>query len=272
MDFEIKRNQLLNEEKKKYIKAELDIAYEFSKLIINEFQDFIKAIVLFGSTARKNNTKGDIDVLIILDDISIEFNKAIVQGYRILTESIVSKVSKRLHITTMRLSNYWEYVRAGDPIAINILREGIGIMDTGIFNPMKILLHQGRIRPSKESVINYISRSELALKSSQHHILAACVDLYWAVIDSAESALMKINEIPPGPAYVYRLIEEKFVRTGIMEKKYSIILQEFYHLNKSILHNEITHISGDQYSKYYINAEEFVKQMKRIIQNEENKK
>ncbi len=268
MDFSIKKNLLIKEQEKKYNKQEVDITYQFSKLMAKEFQNFIKAIVLFGSTARRNNTKGDIDVLIIIDDISVQFDKGIVQGYRILTEKIISMVSPRLHITTMRLTNFWEYIRAGDPIAVNILREGISILDSGIFTPLKVLLYQGRIKPSQESIINYISRSQYSINSAKNHILAACIDLYWAVIDSAESALMKINEIPPGPSHVHNLIEKRFVQTGIIDKRFSIVLHELYHLNKSIEHHEITYITGDQYSKYYHQAKEFVEEMRRIVEKE----
>lgn len=266
MDLNIKKNPLITKEKEKFLKDELDIAYKFSASIKKEMQDFIKAIVLFGSTARKRNNSGDIDLLIIIDDLNVEFNKAIVQGYRILTQNIIQKISNRLHITTMRLTNFWEYVRAGDPIAVNILRDGIAIIDAGIFNSVKLLLYKGKIKPSKESITNYISRSQYSLMSSKHHLLAACIDLYWSVVDAAESALMKVNEIPPGPSHVHNLIDKRFVNTGIIEMKYSLILQEFYHLNKAIEHNEIKEITGEQYSKYYDKAEDFVECMKKLIE------
>ena len=265
MDFDIKKNPLIKKEENQFLKEELDIAYKFSAIIKKEMQDFIKAIVLFGSTARKREDSQDIDILIIVDDLSIEFNKAIVQGYRIITQNVIQKVSKKLHITTMRLTNFWEYIRAGDPIAVNILRDGVAILDSGIFNPVKLLLYQGRIKPSKESITNYISRSEYSLMSSKQHLLAACIDLYWAVIDAAESALMKVNEIPPGPSHVHNLIDKRFVNTGLIERKYSLIIQELYHLNKAIEHKEIKEITGEQFSKYYYEAEDFVNCMKKLI-------
>ncbi len=269
MDFNIKKNPIIEKQEKECSKQDLDIAYQFSKLMIGEFQDFVKSIVLFGSTARKSNKKGDIDILIIVDDVLVTFDKAIVQGYRVLTQSIVQKVSNRLHITTMRLTNLWEYIKAGDPIAVNILRDGIAIKDAGFFTPLKLLLYQGKIKPSKESIVNYISRSEYSLLSSKNHILAGCIDLYWAVIDAAEAALMKVNEIPPGPSHVHNLIEQKFVKTGKIEKKYSLMLHEFYHLNKAIEHKEITYMPIEQYDKYLNNAQDFVECMRKIIDSPE---
>ena len=268
MDFTIKKkNPIIEEQKKKIDKKDFDVAYEFSKLMIKEFQDFIKAIVLFGSTSRKDKTKADIDILVILDDVQIQFSRPVIQGYRVLTEKIIEKVSKRLHITNMRLTNFWEYIRAGDPIAVNILRDGIPIIDTGIFTPLKLLLYQGKIKPSKASINNYIDRSTYSILSSKNHILAACIDLYWAVIDAAEATLMKIGDVPPGPGHVHNLIEERFVKTGKIEKRYSLILHELYHLNKAIEHKEITYVPAHQYQKYMHNAEDFVECMQKIINN-----
>jgi len=266
LDFNIKKNPLIKKEEEQFLKDELDIAYNFSLLIKKEMQDFIKSIVLFGSTARKRKDSKDIDILIIIDDLSVEFNKAIIQGYRIISQNIIQKVSNRLHVTSMRLTNFWEYVRSGDPIAVNILRDGVAIVDSGIFNPVKLLLYQGRIKPSQESITNYISRAQYSIISAKNHLLAACIDLYWAAIDAAESALMKVNEIPPGPSHVHNLIDKRFVNTGIIEKNYSIILQELYHLNKAIEHKEIKEITGEQFSKYCHNTEEFVKCMRNLIE------
>ena len=122
MDFGIESRQ--KDISKKYQKHELDIAYEFAKETKKELKELLRALILFGSTARKinpNDKTNDIDILIIVDDVSIQLSPELVQTYRIILEKIVAKVSKKLHVTTLRFTNFWEYVRAGDPIAINIL-------------------------------------------------------------------------------------------------------------------------------------------------------
>lgn len=255
----------------KYSKEDIDIVYEFCKQAKKEFNELIKAIVLFGSTARRsqNLTKeksADIDILIIVDDVNIQFSQEIVQTYRIILEKLVAKISRRLHITTLKFTNFWEYVRAGDPIAINILRDGIPIIDTGFFDPLQILLAQGRIRPSAESIQNYLALAPQTLQNSKNHILHATLDLYWAVIDAAHAALMSINEIPPSPAHVSEIIDEKLVKTGLINKKYSFIVKQFYDLGKSIMHGELLNVSGQQYDVYYSEAREFVSEMKRFIE------
>ncbi|MEM4637518.1 MAG: nucleotidyltransferase domain-containing protein [Candidatus Woesearchaeota archaeon] len=279
MEFKINKKISLTNESK-YEQHEIDIVIEFAKECRKEFKDLIRAIILFGSTARKkieeqkidnkkltpNQKINDIDVLIIVDDVRIEFSPELVQTYRIILEKIVAKISKKLHVTSLRFTNFWEYIRAGDPIAINILRDGIPIIDSGFFEPLQILLYQGRIRPSPESIQNYLSLAPQTLQNSKQHILQATLDLYWAVIDAAHAALMSINEIPPSPAHVADMLEEKLVKKGLLHKKHAYTMRNFYALGKSIMHGELLHVSGDQYDVYYKEAYSFVMDMKSFIE------
>ncbi len=255
-----------------YAKEDIDIAYAFAKEARKEFKELLKAIILFGSTARKyqeHDTKkrpGDVDVLLIVDDVSIQLTQELVQTYRIILEKIVAKVSKRLHITTLRFTNFWEYIRAGDPIAINMLRDGIAIMDSGFFDPLQLLLYQGRIRPSSESIQNYLALAPQTLQNSKNHILQATLDLYWAVIDAAHAALMSINEIPPSPAHVADMLDEKLVKKGLVHKRHAFTMRQFYALGKSIMHGELLDVSGQQFDVYYKEARDFVFEMKRFIE------
>jgi len=42
LDFNIKKNPIIKKQEEKYPKRDMDIAYQFSKLMIGEFQDFCK--------------------------------------------------------------------------------------------------------------------------------------------------------------------------------------------------------------------------------------
>jgi uncharacterized protein (UPF0332 family)/predicted nucleotidyltransferase len=254
----------------KYTKDEIDVTLEFSKEAKKELKELLRAIVLFGSTARKFKTgeqSNDIDVLLILDDVSIQLSQELIQAYRIIIEKIIVKVSRRLHITSLRFTNFWEYVRAGDPIAINMLRDGVPILDTGFFAPLQLLLSQGRIRPSPEAIQNYLSLAPQTLQNSKGHILQATLDLYWSVIDAAHAALMSINETPPSPSHVAEMLEEKLVKTKLIDERYALIMKRFYSLGKSIMHGEVNYVSGEQYDVYYKEAHGFVMELKRFIEN-----
>jgi predicted nucleotidyltransferase/uncharacterized protein (UPF0332 family) len=266
VDFNIER--LANPNTARYKKHDLDLAYEFSKRMYKELGSFIKAIVLFGSITKPNKKEGDIDILIIVDDVTVNLSAEFVEAYRIIAEKQVLQVSPKIHVTTMKLSNFFEYVKVGDPIGINIMRDGVPLMDTGFFEPLQALLKQGRIKPTKECIWAYYTRAPMTLQNARWHILQACLDLYWAVIDASHAALMSIGETPPSPDHVAAMIEKRFVDTKILPKKYSNIMKAFYELSRKILHSEINRIDGIQYDHYVTLASDYIDAMKKIIDRE----
>ena len=263
MEFPLKKKKVLGGT---YPKKQLDIAYKFSARLHKEMGPLIKAIVLFGSSVKSEKTAKDIDILVILDDTEFEFTREIIHTYRIIVQKIVASVSEEIHLTSLKFTNFWEYVRNGDPLAVNILRDGKPILDKGFIDPLQRLLVRGRIRPSKESVYNYLSRAPMTLLNSQWHIMQAVMDLYWAVIDSAHAALMSINEIPPSPEHVSDMIQEKLVKPGLLNKKYVKIVRNFYSLSKMINHRDIKEIPGHNYDQYYKEAFEFVDAMRKFVE------
>jgi predicted nucleotidyltransferase len=251
----------------KYSKEDVEIARTFVKRIYDELGNFIKAAVIFGSLARKPTGKraGDIDILLIVDDVTISLNQDLIETYRILIEKKIVDTSPRLHVTTLKFTSFWEYVRAGDPVAINILRDGVALIDTGFFDPLQVLLLRGRIRPTGEAIWSYYIRAPTTIHNSKWHIMQAVVDLYWAAIDSAHAALMKSGEIPPTPEHVPDLLEQKLVPLGL-NMKYVHIMKLMFDLYKKIIHREIQEISGEEYSKYLKDTEEFVAHMGKIVE------
>ena len=250
--------------------VDFKIAEHFTKALLDELQQYIKAIVLFGSTVKADKPiisgEKDIDILIIVDDISVRITPEFSEAYRIIVQKLAMKNSKRLHITTLKFTNFWEYMRAGDPIGINMLRSGYPLYDPGFFEPLQVLLREGKIRPSQESVWTYFAKAPATLTNSRWHLLQATLDLYWGVIDSAHAALMSIGEIPPTPAHVAELLEKKLAKPKIIKEKYVTIMERFYKLSKLIVHRQIQEIKGEEFEIYYKEAEEFIEEMRKIIE------
>lgn len=263
MEFKIERPQ--SQAIQHYSTAELDASYEFSKRVYTELGSFVKAIVLFGGVARRKSKKADIDILLVVDDISIVINDEIVEAYRVIVEKIVVDVNPNIHVTTLKLTSFWEFVRAGDPVAVNILRDGVPLIDTGFIEPLQALLIRGRIRPSPEAVVSYYGRAPITLANSKWHLIQAVLDLYWAVIDSAHAILMSLGEIPPSPDHVAEMMDEKLRKKGLLEKKYVDIMQNFYALSKKIIYSEIREIPARDYERYYQDAHDFVHRMRKFL-------
>ncbi|MBT3298411.1 hypothetical protein HN385_05780 [archaeon] len=263
---EFKIGKKVNENVNLYPTEDLKIANHFTNKLSKELGNFLAASVLFGSGARKQSTNvSDIDILIIGDDLEFKMTREFVETYRIIIENLIAKTSIRLHITSMTLSSFWDYARAGDPVVTNILRDGVSLYDLGFFKPLQSLMKNGKIRPSEESVWRYFSRAPRTLTNSRWHLLQATLDLYWAVIDSAHAALMKHKQIPPSPDHAAEMLNKVFVKNRLLEPKYVETMNRFYKISKMITHREIKEIKGQEYELYYKEAADFVMRMKKLI-------
>jgi len=265
MEFKIYKKE--NENVHRYPTEDVKIAHKFAQELKNELGDFLLSAVVFGSSARKQSTpESDIDVLVITDDTRFHLSEALIEGYRLIVEKLVIRTSPKLHITSMTFTSFWEYAKAGDPVVVNILRDGVALIDTGFFEPLQVLLKNGRIRPTEESIWRYYGRAPQTLLNSKWHVLQATLDLYWAVIDAAHAALMRAKEVPPTPEHVAEMLDKVFVKHQMLEKKYVETMRRFYQLSKMIVHREIQEVKGSAYDQYYKEADEFIKRMKRLIE------
>ena len=265
MESEIKESNSFKNEAN-YPKEDLDYAYKFAAEISREVGRFVKSVILFGSKSRKKDKPHDIDVLVILDDVSIHLSKEFIQTYKIIVDNLVIKICRKLHITTFKYTSFWEYARHGDPIVVNVLRDGVPIVDREFFRPLQILLKQGRIIPSSEAMWTYYYKSSRSLQASKMKMLDAVTDLYWSVIDVSHAALMKIHETPPSPSHVSKLVESMLVDSGFIEQKYAKTAQKFYELSKKIEYRELEHIDGKTYDKYYKEASAYVARLRKFIE------
>ena len=152
---------------------------------------------------------------------------------------------------------------------MNILRDGVALLDTGFFDPLRALLARGRIRPTPEAVWTYFARAPRTLHNSKWHVMQAVMDLYWAVVDAAHAALMKQGEIPPSPEQVADVLDEKLIKPKHIEKKYSDIMRKFYTLQKQIMYRQVREIQGKDYDVHLKDAQAFITRMDEFINKKE---
>jgi predicted nucleotidyltransferase/uncharacterized protein (UPF0332 family) len=267
MEFSIQRKD--HENLYKFPTEDVKLASRFEQELRKELKDFIISVVVFGSVARKSTTKySDIDILVISDDCSYVLTEALIETYKIIVTGLIKKICPRFHVTSMTFSSFWQQVHNGDPVVVNMLREGYALYDPGFFEPMQRLLKMGKIRPTNESVWRYFGRAPKTLLNSRWHVLQATLDLYWAVIDSAHAALMRANQVPPTPDHVASMLDKVFVKSRILEKKYVETMQKFFKLSKDITHRKIQEVTGEQYERLYKEADLFVRRMKKIVQRQ----
>lgn len=269
----IPKKGMTHKEKRELIGEAYTAGYQFATKVFETFPGIIKSIVLFGSAQKKTMTpKSDIDILIIVDDTAVRPNRKFIDWYNVELANIIHKHDPRLHITTVTLSTFWENVRVGEPIAINVLRYGISLIDTGYFEPLQFLLQKGRIRPSEEAIYNALTRAPWHLNRANARVLGAIVDFYWTVVDSSHAALMSYKQVPPSPEHIETMLINTFVNTKKLPKKYVNYYREIWKTAKAVIHGEIVSLGGADFDRYKMMAEDFENQMKKLVENKKNKK
>src|SRR3989344_6804917 len=199
--------------------TERDIAMDFCVKVHRKFDRLIKASILFGSQAKNSaSASSDVDIILIIDDASINWDLELIAWYREELAKIISTSDyrKELHINTVKLTTWWNDLLYGDPIVINIIRYGEGLIDIGgFFNPLKALLMQGKIRSTPEAVYVALQRAPYHLARSKQAELGAIEGVYWTMVDASQAALITAGKIPPSPEHIPLLMKQTFVDSGM---------------------------------------------------------
>lgn len=249
----------------KYSIENLKISREFSKEVLKEMNKIIRSIVLFGSSS-KNMLKptSDIDILIILNNITVFVTEELREAYRVVIESLREKISLKLHILTINLSEFWDMSRNGDPLLINILRSGTIMFDRDLVEPMQYLLKIGKIKPTKETVFNYLSRSKTLFEENNKHLQNGILDMYYSIIDITHSCLIVKKIVPQSPEKIPEIFKKEFKGTKL--EKYNKTIKEIYILAKQIEHSRNKNITANQYGILYNKTKNLIRDLEKFIE------
>ena len=249
--------------------TEREIAMDFATKIYKEFDQMIKSIILFGSSAKRVSTpSSDIDVIIIIDDVAINWDQELIAHYRETLAEVIKKnpYRKALHINSVKLSTWWQDLLKGDPIVVNILRYGDALIDYGgFFNPLKVLLKDGMIKSTPEAIYTLLQRAPNHMNRARTSLLAAVDGLYWAAVDSAHAALIAAKTTPPSPEHIPEILKQKFVNTKMLHPKYVDYYQELHSLAKEIVHGKQVEVKGEKIDELTSKADEFLREMAKLV-------
>ncbi len=251
------------------LRTDFDIAMDFAAKVYTKFNKLVKSVILFGSTAKKTNVPGsDIDIIILIDDAAIRWDDELITWYREELEKVIraNDYKKDLHINTIKLTTWWEDMIRGDPVVISIIREGQSLIDFGgFFEPLKYLLVTGKIRSTPEAIYSLLQRAPQHIVRSKVSGLNAIEGLYWAMIDSAQAALISIKVQPSSPENIPVELKRNFVNAGSLKMKYAVWLRDLLILHKRILHKEVTDLKGIEIDEWQKRTEEFLGVMAKLV-------
>ena len=247
-----------------------DVARDFAIRVYERFNKMVKSVVLFGSSAKKTAVSdSDIDVMILIDDVSIKWDQKLIVWYREELEEILKKNSYggKLHINTVKLSTWWDDLLRGDPVVINIIRYGESLIDFGgFFEPLKYLFAMGKIKSTPEAIYSALQRAPRHIARSKVAELGSIDGLYWAMVDASHAALIAENAVPPSPEHIPSQLREIFVSSRRLKSRYVDWYRDLLVLHKKIAHGEIKDLKGVEIDTWQERTEEFLKVMARLVE------
>jgi len=252
------------------ITDEKEIAMDFATKAYQKFNKLIKSIILFGSQIKPQQAKpgSDIDLFIIIDDASVNWDEELIAWYREELGKLITAnpYRKELHVNTSKLTTWWNDLIRGDPVVLNIIRFGVPLIDFGgFFEPLKILMEQGKIKPGPEAIYACLQRTPFHIGRSKASELNAIEGLYWAMVDSSHAALMAAKQMPPSPEKIPELLRDIFVSTGNLKQEYVEAFNNLYELHKKIVHKEVSDLKGVEIDLWQAKTEAFVREMTRLV-------
>lgn len=249
--------------------SEQDIALDFATKVYQQFNKLIKSIILFGSTVKQTAiSSSDIDIIIIIDDAAVQWDQELIAWYREELGKLIraNPYRKELHINTVKLTTWWQDLMRGDPVVINILRYGESLIDFGgFFNPLKIMLQEGKINSTPEAIYTCLQRAPQHLARSKAAELGSVEGIFWAMVDSAHALLIASKVLPPSPEHIPILLKENFVDKGLLKMKYVVWYRDLYVLHRKIVHGDLTDIKGMEIDDWQARADEFINVMADLI-------
>ncbi|MBI2106003.1 hypothetical protein HYT56_04170 [Candidatus Woesearchaeota archaeon] len=261
--------------------AAVKISEVHKSMVLKKFDKYIVSYVAAGSLFRGEKAN-DIDVYVIVDDTDVkrmsrfelkEKLRAIIisQGFE---AAAITKVDKKFHIQVYILTDFWEGIKDANPVFFTFLRDGVPLYDRGVFMPWKLMLEMGRIKPSPEAIDMFMTTGEKILESVKYRLREILEkDIYWAVLNPSQAALMLYGVNPPTPKETIELMEEIFVKKEkLLEKKYVAILAKIRKWYKDLEHEKIKEISGKEIDDLLKESDDYLKRIRKLFDQIEKKK
>ena len=254
----------------------LKISQVHKDMVLKKFDKYIVSYVAVGSLFRGDATSADIDVAVVIDDTDVKKMTrvelkdklmAIIRGMG-FEASQITGVKKAFHIQTYILTDFWDAIKDANPVIYTFLRDGVPIYDRGVFMPWKLLLKMGRIRPSPEAIDFQMDMGERLIQRTKGKLLGIMGDdLYYAILNPAQAALMLYGIAPPTPKETIQLVDEIFVKKEkLLEKKYVDILEKIRKYYKDIERGNIKEVTGKDIDELLNDAEDYIKRIKKLFE------
>ncbi|MEM5820896.1 MAG: nucleotidyltransferase domain-containing protein [Candidatus Aenigmatarchaeota archaeon] len=203
-----------------------------------------------------------------LDEIDKELEKIAksIDEVRVKIKDNISGEEKIVNLISLqpsyKLTEFWDYVRNGNPIVYNFIKNGLAVIDDGTFRTFRYLWLSGRIPKTREAIEKYIEDApKKILRAKSVKLLQIAEDCYYAIVNSAQAVLMFLDKAPPSPSKLYEEFKKELVDRNLVEPEYAEWIKEIVELRKKIEHQEIKEIKGEEVDLWIERAQKFVEKM-----------
>jgi predicted nucleotidyltransferase/uncharacterized protein (UPF0332 family) len=249
--------------------------------VLKQYDGLIKAIWIYGSAVRKGEFKptSDIDMMILLDDITQKVTSAKMGEVDDMVGELCKAIKKETKVNVhpqppKKLSDWWDLLRGGEPLAFTSMRDAIPIYDpSGYIEPLQRLLRSGQLHGTWERAQMLLERAPYRLESAKKIFMNdITADLLLAMVESGQAVLMFSGVAPATAPTMGVELRKHFVNKKLLEGGYVEMYEDFYDVTKKIEHGELTKISGKELDKWIKRAKSFLIRMQELFDKLEEAK
>ena len=232
------------------------------------FGSYVKSVLLFGSIidpARKS-TAFDIDVAFVIEDPA-DSDKEVRNAIEGKIGEMADSINKRIHTTTMFVSDFWRSFAKSEAFTINLLNNCIVMYDLGFINPLRSLAAKDTSHGKKLKADRLIEASATLLKLSEITTSTTFIQsIEPAVISSSQAVLVELGVDIPSPSQVPDLVRDLLKnRLSYVGEEECKLVDEFVTLYQQIRRGEPILMGYGDLQGFLHSAKEYFRTMKGVL-------
>ncbi|MFB6245579.1 MAG: nucleotidyltransferase domain-containing protein [Candidatus Nanohaloarchaea archaeon] len=266
----------IKEMREKSKEKRMESAQEFADKLVEKLEDKVKCVAVWGSVPQgEHGYDSDIDTLVILDDTKLQ--KDVPKDARNKIKKKVTDLAKETddRITIQYfpfLTEFWDSLRKGEPLAIEAVRNGEAVYDVGIFMPAKRLLQRGKISGTQESVKKRLKLAASGYKEAEKRMRSSIPHkLEQVMANAGQGPIMLAGKQPPAKEKVPDVLEEMFVEKDMLDEEYVEKARDIYEFG-DLGEKEAQKVTGEMVEEHLEMADDFVRRMHELVSQIGSKK
>ena len=231
------------------------VSLEFCSTLLDRYKVQIKSIWMSESTIN----------VLVLEASKSRFNEIREFGNDTMSQ-INKKYKSDLKPNIVRLEDYFRDVLEGDLLTYSRIRTAELLYDPSrLISPIKRMVRTGQVMGTKEALMQKFVMINQHFKAIKKLKMKVLDNIYMAVIETAQAALLAKDRPIPTPKQVPAFIRKYFVKTGILEPRFQRECESIVKTFKDIEHEKRPAPSGKELDRIQKQAGEFIERLRELM-------